>query len=242
MIKKYKAILVRIKKLSGVVKTFTFELGEVIDFKAGQFINLSFTEGESTYKRPYSICSPPSNSSTKIELCIKRVEIGEVTPKLFEKKVGDEFEVMGPLGQFYIQDAEQIKRLLLVGVGTGIAPLRSILLYHLSNSRNLDITLLFGVKTQSDLLYGDEFENLSKECPNFTFIPTLSRADDSSWKGGKGYVQDNIPNLNFKEVVCFICGIPMMVDSVEKKLESLGVLKENIFCERYHGSSEKSKV
>ena len=125
MVVKTKGTIVEIRNLTKDVKHFTIECDEPLNFKAGQFVNLSFKEGEELLRKPYSIASVDTHSD-KIELCIKLVEGGKLTPVLFEKEVGFEVEIMGALGLFTLENLEKDK-VVFIATGTGIAPFRPML-------------------------------------------------------------------------------------------------------------------
>jgi NAD(P)H-flavin reductase len=229
MVEKLKAKLVKITNLSPTVRDLRFEFEKEFNFEAGQFVNLSFKEGEEILKRPYSIASIPQNKNY-IDLCIKNVEGGKVSPKIFEKREGDEFEIMGPLGVFKIRN--QKENLYFIGTGTGIAPLRSMILDLLKNKKTeKQITLIFGCRYENEILYEKEFLELEKNNPNFRYIRVVSKPTDN-WVGRQGHVQENLDVI--KDILnseFYICGLPAMFEGVKEKLFSLGVSKEDIYHE-----------
>jgi len=227
-VKKLNAKIKAIKNLSPTVKHLVFDLGEEFDFKAGQFVNLSFEIDGETFRRPYSIASN-SNKNDELELCIKLVEGGAVTPKIFELVVGDEVSLMGGLGLFTLDKADK-EKLVFIGTGTGVAPLRSMILDLIKNEVEKEITLIFGCRSEDEILYKDEFELLEKENPNFKYLQIVSRAGDA-WEGRRGHVQDNFDGVDSQNSNFFICGLPAMYDGVKDELLKMGVVKENIFHE-----------
>jgi NAD(P)H-flavin reductase len=240
MVKVYSSKIEEIKDLTKSVKLFKINLGEDFDFKAGQFVNLSFEEGEKTYRRAYSIASK-ANKSKNIELCIKLVEKGELTPKLFKKNKGDELKIQGPLGIFTIEKANKDK-LVFIGTGTGIAPLRSMILTELEKQNQVlenknegiiktrEITLIFGVRYDNEILFKDEFEELAKQNPNFKYIQIVSRPSEN-WQGRTGHVQDNFDMVDVNNSNVFICGLPAMFEGAKSKLIEMGMKEEDIFHE-----------
>ena len=106
MVIKTKGVIKEIRELSPTVNHFVFELEDNFDFVAGQFVNLSFKEEDKLYRKPYSIASEPK-TGREIELCIKLVENGTLTPKLWKKEVGFEAEIMGPLGLFTCEKSQK---------------------------------------------------------------------------------------------------------------------------------------
>lgn len=229
MVEKYQAKIIEIKKLSTDVDHFVLDLGGFIDFKAGQFVNLSFTDNEKIFKKPYSIASPPMMRD-KIELCIKKIQKGNLTPVLFEKKVNFEVEIMGPLGLFTL-DKSRKEKIVFIGTGTGIAPLRSMIYDLVSKNSTKEMILIFGVKFSEDILYREEFEDLEKLNPHFKFVPIVSRSED--WIGRRKHAQDNLDVVDILNSEVYICGLPEMVDDVKNKLIQLGMNKDDIHFEKY---------
>jgi len=241
MVKDFKAEIVEIVSLSPSVRKYILNLGENMEFKAGQFINMSFEVDGEKYMRSYSIASAP-NSLDTIELCIKLIENGHLTPKLWEKKVGDFVEIKGPLGLFTLERATK-EKLVFIGTGTGISPLLSMIIEELSKQNEIldgdesesivktrEILLIFGERFENEILYNKEFENLAKNNPNFTFLPVISKPT-SDWIGRCGHVQENLDLIDPLNSDIFICGLPEMFDEVKNKLLDLGIDEKNIFHE-----------
>ncbi|MCH8519553.1 MAG: FAD-dependent oxidoreductase [Nanoarchaeota archaeon] len=240
MVVKTKATLVEKNQLSNDVYHFIFSTQDEFLYEAGQFLNFVVEKEnqERPLRRAYSITSTPSSSEIKFfELCVKIEEYGEFTPILQQSELGTQFNIMGPLGLFKLKNVDDSSNItqVFIAAGTGIAPMRSFIKDLLLNKNYLGkIVLLFGVRTYQDILYDEEFKELSKKYPNFNYVITLSRADDS-WAGLRGYVQDHIDDLeiNFVDSTFYICGRTKMVDSVHEVLDSLNVVKERRSHEKF---------
>lgn len=248
-IKQIDAKIEKIEELSPTVKHFIINLNDNIEMKAGQFVNLSFEENNETCKRPYSIASSPSfNQKTgKIELCIKLVENGFFTPKLWNKKENDIVHIMGPLGIFTLEKSNPEKKLVFIGTGTGIAPLRSMIKEELEKQANQEkidnieseavtinreIMLIFGVRHENEILYREEFEKLEKENPNFKYLEIVSRPE-KTWIGRTGHVQDNFESIDPLNSQVYMCGLPQMVEGAKQKLLEMGLQESDIHNEIY---------
>lgn len=249
----YVGTLSKIDKLTSHTRLFTIDLDKEIDFKPGQFVNLSFEIDGELYRKPYSIASSPSEKN-QIQLCINRVEGGRVTPKLFEKEEGDKVMIKGALGLFALKDKNKDK-ILFVCTGTGIAPLRSMIkaLFEEQDNKNIklvngedeendedegviltkEITLIYGVRSEEFIFLKKEFENYEKQYPNFKYNIVLSQPSDE-WIGRRGYVQDNFEMVDPMNTEVYICGVPKMIESVQEKLLNIGMLQENIHFERFN--------
>jgi NAD(P)H-flavin reductase len=214
-------------------RLFTIDLEEELEFESGQFINLVFEHDGKTHRKPYSIASGNNNKDV-LELSINLVEEGRSTPKLFQKNVGDSCSIMGPLGLFKLQADDELKKdkVALIGTGTGIAPLRSILFELLKERAEREIVLLFGNRYSNEVLFEKELDNLSEDYPQLRLVKVISRPDEN-WEGRFGYVQDNLDCIDLLNSEIYICGRPEMVSSVTDKALLGGADPEAIYSEKY---------
>jgi ferredoxin-NADP reductase len=182
-----------------------------------------------TRRTSYSIASSPRESSF-FELCVTRVDGGESSEYLHKLGVGDRTQALGPLGSFlFVEDGRDS---VFVATGSGIAPFRAMIPERLELGGREAFYLLFGNRTEDDILYRAEWEALAREHPNFKVLHTLSRG---AWGGPRGYVQDHVQSFvpdpaskNF-----YLCGLKAMTSSVEAKLLALGVPGDRIRFERF---------
>lgn len=201
----FKAKLLSIKELTHDVRMFVFERPEGFEFKPGQFVMLQF-DG---IARAYSIASPPTEKE-KLVLIIKLIEGGRGSEYLRGAKEGDELQFKGPFGHFCL-DEESEKDVVLVGTGTGLAPLYSILSYLLDTGSERKIRLFFGVRYEKDVFFEDQFGILKEEYGNFDYKITLSRPENGDGK----YVTDLLKEENFGNIQVYICGGKAMVEDVK---------------------------
>ncbi|MBK6693498.1 MAG: FAD-dependent oxidoreductase [Myxococcales bacterium] len=239
----FRARLVSRQPLTKNVAHFLFERadGAPMTFEAGQWVNL-IMEGAaadgSALRRAYSIASPPRAEPT-FELAITRVEGGPGTAFLFALEPGQELEVVGPQG-FFTRPLGSASPSLLVGTGTGLTPLRSMLLSAKAHGSLVPATLLFGVREESDILFRRELEALSESDSPLRAHFTLSRADDA-WTGRRGWVQTHVLELydalkggSETPPHVYICGLRPMVDAVRELLKTeLGLPRQLVHSERY---------
>lgn len=231
-----KAIVTRIEQATPGTRRYWLELPETkrFDFKPGQFVTLDLPIHEKRNKRwrSYSIASMPDGSNT-IELVIVYLEGGLGTDYIFnDVQVGSELTLRGPQGVFVLPE-ELPEDLFLICTGTGIAPFRSMIHYikkHLIPHGN--IYLIFGTRTQDDLLYYKEMRELDEQMSNFHYHPILSR---EKWFGRTGYVHEvydklceGKPNAQF-----MLCGWKNMVDDAKKCILEKGYDKKAIHLELY---------
>lgn len=206
---------------------------EHFDFAPGQFVTIDLPIDEKPNRRwrSYSIGSCPDKTNI-FELLIVLVPDGRGTPFMFENwKVGDQIALRGPQGVFTLKQEHLQKDIFFVCTGTGIAPFRCMLHYIKNNNiAHKNIYLIFGCRTQKDLLYYDELRNLNLE--NFHYIPTLSREE---WEGSKGYVheiyEEHAKGLN--DAAFFLCGWKNMIDEARSRIVEMGFDKKSIHFELY---------
>jgi len=229
--------VIRIEDETYNTKRFWIEVSELdkFDFVPGQFVTLDLPIHEKPNKRwrSYSIASWPDGSNV-FELLIVLLEDGVGTPWIWKNiSVGSEFTLRGPQGVFILHDENLAKDLFLISTGTGIAPFRSMVQHiKLHNTDHQNIYMLFGCRTQKDLLYFDELKQLEAELPNFHFRPTLSRED---WSGKKGYVHALYEELcaGKQPASFFLCGWKAMIDEAKKRIQDLGYDRKAIHQELY---------
>ena len=238
-----KGVVIRIEDETYNTRRFWIQVPELdsFDFMPGQFVTLDLPIHEKPGKRwrSYSIASWPDGTNV-FELLIVLMESGAGTPYLFnEIKEGSELILRGPQGVFTLPEALE-KDLYFICTGTGIAPFRSMV-HHIHRHRiaHPPIHLIFGTRTQNDLLYVDELKQLEKKMEGFHFVPTLSR---EKWDGRQGYVHevyedlvkqkanngDNPPPAQF-----YLCGWKAMVDEAKQRIQGLGYERKAIHQELY---------
>lgn len=208
--------------------------GAPYDFLAGQWIKLYLPEG---LERDYSLAAPPSaERPDRLEIVVTRVEGGRGSEALHALTEGARLESLGPSGLFVREAHHLTAPALYVGTGTGLGPLRAMLLEELARpDGTAPQVLLFGVRAEADLLFGDELRSLATRSPRFRFEPTLSRGSDG-WTGRRGYVQTHVPELMpaLDGAHVYVCGLSRMTDEVRRVLRNeLGVDRRFVHSERY---------
>jgi ferredoxin-NADP reductase len=204
------------------------------DFKPGQFVTLDLPIHEKKNKRwrSYSIASRPDGSNV-YELVIVLVEDGLGTNYLFKEiSVGSELLFRGPSGVFTLPETID-HDYYMICTGTGIAPFRSMALDALHAKKAIkNMYLIYGTRTQKDLLYYEEMTQLEKDLQGFHYLPTLSRED---WSGKKGYVHEIYKELcaTKPDAHFLLCGWKNMIDEARKTLAEMGYEKQHIHFELY---------
>lgn len=225
-IQTYQAQVEAIRPLTHDVRELDLRLvaPEAIAFKPGQFISFEMPNPQTgrLVTRAYSIASPPSREDV-LTLLFNRVSGGPGSGFLFDLKVGDPVHFKGPAGSFHLRDDPE-RELLFIATGTGIAPIRSMILANAERSDPRPATLFWGLRSQRDLYYQDDWTALNRRSPNFTAVTTLSRPEQG-WPGESGRVlrllDERVASVDHLAV--YVCGNGGMITDVIASLQSKGL-------------------
>lgn len=208
-----------------------------INFKAGQYVQVlapKYKGNREEVYRAYSIASSP-HDNTALELFIGYIPQGVCTTYIHQHlKTEDQLTVVGPYGDFFYREGD--KKLIMVAIGTGMAPIMSILKYMRDEKIDREVEFYFGARTRSDLYLMDELRQLESDLPGLKVLTCLSRPTEAcQWLGDKGRVTQLIQKYLTDGEHCeaYLCGSPVMIDSVIPELEAKGVLPESIFYDKF---------
>jgi CDP-4-dehydro-6-deoxyglucose reductase len=210
-------------------------IAEAFTFEPGQYIDILLPGGR---RRSFSIASPP-HDARPLELHVRRVAGGEFTDRLFHEDMrGGLLTIEGPLGNFAYRPhaavADAAPPMRLIGGGTGIAPLLSILRHLIENGMERDMRLYWGVRSQQDLYAHATLEQLSRRAASFTYVPVLSEAAPG-WGGAAGWVHEaalqGIPDLEALEV--YAAGPPAMIAAIQGEYDARGSAKSRLYFDSF---------
>jgi ferredoxin-NADP reductase len=216
------------------VKSFRFPRPATLSYKAGQFLFATIkAEDEKELSKPFSISSSPTETE-HIEFT-KKLSESEFSTALKTLKKGDWAKIDAPYGNFTFEGEHE--KIGLLGGGIGITPFMSICRYCTDKRLNTKITLLYGNRSENDIVFRKEFEAMQKQNANLKVVFILSEAT-SGWKGATGFinaelVKKEIPD--YKETVFYTCGPPAMVEAMEKLVEALDLPKTQLKREYFAG-------
>jgi len=179
------------------------------------------------------IASPPPGSSG--------IPAGKMSSYIFNLKAGDEVVISGPFGEFYARETE--KEMVFIGGGAGMAPMRSHLFDQFNRIKTKrKITFWYGARSKKEMFYVEDFDKLDKENPNFSWHVALSDAmPEDKWDGYKGFIHNVLYEQYLKDHPApedceyYMCGPPMMNQSVINMLLDLGVDREDIMLDDFGG-------
>ena len=202
---------------------------EAFQFEAGQYVDVLLPGGR---RRSFSIASPP-HASRPLELHVRRVAGGAFTDKLFAAEARSTLlTIEGPFGHFTYRPASV--PLLLIGGGTGLAPLMSILLHAIETGVRREISLYWGVRGEPDLYARRTLENLVRRTAGLRYEPVLSNAD-AAWSGRQGMVHEAVLRdvERFGTADIYASGPPAMVEAVRREFPLRGADPAKLFFESF---------
>lgn len=209
-------------------------------YRAGQYVALGLSDAPGAAQRPYSVVSAAAEGQA-IELFVRLVPAGVLTPRLWQVRAGDRLHVGRPRGMFVFDDADW-RRPLLVGAGTGIAPLLAMLEHAARQGERRSLTLVHGVSFADELVFGERLAAWRGMGLQLDYRPTVSRPADPAndgWRGRVGRAEAELEaaldedGCNARTVVGYLCGNPHMVDACTRVLVGVGVPGEAIRAERF---------
>ena len=264
----YTLKVVDLKKetLDTVSVTFSVpkELKETFQYTHGQYLTLKFNINGESVRRSYSMCSAPIEEN--ITVTVKRVKGGKVSNYINSQlKQGDEVDVMPPQGRFFTDlNPDQRKSYYLIGAGSGITPLFSILKTILEGEPQSTVYLLYGNRNEDSIIFYQSLQELSKRYagqlvvehilsqPNrekSKGITGLFSKGKITWKGKVGRINRSVVRrfisdhpIGKHSVEFFVCGPGDMIDAVSAELEAQGIDQKNIHQERFVSGAEAAKI
>jgi CDP-4-dehydro-6-deoxyglucose reductase len=230
---------------------------EVFHFEAGQYIDVMLPGGR---RRSFSVASPPHDSRL-LELHVRRVAGGEFSAPLFDAGAHSALlNIEGPLGQFTYRPGSE--PMLLVGGGTGLAPLLSILRHVAENGIERDMTLYWGVRSERDLYASAMLEKLVRDCAaaassgtprggtaastaptapaptastaRLRYVPVLSEPSPA-WQGARGWVHEAVLGDigDLEKYAVYAAGPPAMIAAVRREFGQRGVAASRLFFDSF---------
>ncbi len=215
------------------VTSFRFSRPADLDYKAGQFLFITLKQGNKELSKHFSFSSSPTEKN-HIEFT-KKFTDHEFSLALKAAKIGDWARIDAPYGQFTFEG--EYPKIAMLGGGIGITPLMSICKNASDQALNSKITLFYGCRTENDIAFRVELEELAKKNKSLNLIFVINQPTEQ-WKGATGNINaEMIKQLlpDYQENVFFTCGPPPMVEAMEKLMVNLGLPKEKLKRELFSG-------
>ncbi|HOO69781.1 MAG TPA: NADH:ubiquinone reductase (Na(+)-transporting) subunit F [Bacteroidales bacterium] len=170
-----------------------------------------------------------------------KVNPGICSSYIFSRKPGDKVKVSGPFGEFFLKETRAEK--VFIGGGAGMAPMRSHIFHLFHTLKTTDkVSFWYGARSRRELFYEEEFRDIEKAFPNFSFHIALSEPKpEDNWTGDTGFIHQVILDNYLKdhpepeENEYYLCGPPLMTDAVIRMLDNLGVPEDHILFDDFGG-------
>ena len=217
------------------VKTITFDIPGWTGHRAGQHVDVRLT-AEDGYQaeRSYSIASAADGA--QVQLTVERLDDGEVSPYLTDVlQQGDQVELRGPIGGYFVWEPSQSGPVVLVAGGSGVVPLMAMIRTRVDADSDADMRLLLSSRSWDDVIYRDELEHLGDN--GVTVVHTLTRSQPPGWTGYARRVDREMlaevgPSSDERPHV-FVCGPTPFVEAVARSLVQLGHDPQRVKTERF---------
>ena len=211
---------------------------------AGQHLDVRLTAADGySAVRSYSIASAP-NSDGRIEITVDRLPNGEVSPYLTQEvMVGDELEVRGPIGRWFVWVPEQVGPIQLVAGGSGMVPLMAMIRSRASVGSTTPFRLLYSVREPAAVFYRDELQALSSQGDSVLVTYAYTRVTPKNWPRPAGRIDaESVASgawpSNLRPT-CYVCGPTSFVEHTTDLLIAVGHDRERIRTERFGATGER---
>jgi len=215
------------------VKSFRLELSDILDFKAGQFLEVSLGT-DPQLKRYLSISSSPTEKCY-LEFT-KKISESDFSKTLNSLKAGDKVTVRYPFGKFVLDESS--KKIAFLSGGIGITPIRSICKYIVDKNLGTDVVLIYSNRTVRDIIFKEDLEAMEENYPQLRIAHVLCETEPgfkcTVGLIDKRIVKNEIPD--YRERKFYLCGPPQMVEAMHEILTGgLQLSEGNIVRENFQG-------
>ncbi len=203
-----------------------------LQFLAGQYLDILLPGGK---RRAFSIASPPSQTEF-LELHVRHVDGGGFTGHVFnDMKLREILRMEGPLGTFFVRHDEPERPIVMMGGGTGLAPLKSMLEDLLRQGDDRPVTLYWGARTRDELYQDDLLREWAGRFDHIHYLPVLSEENETDWSGRRGWVHESVladfPDLS--SVDLYMSGPPAMIDAGRHAFLDAGLPEHRLFYDSF---------
>jgi ferredoxin-NADP reductase len=238
------ATVMGLRDETATARTLSLTVREWPGHVAGQHVDVRLTapDGYSAV-RSYSIASAPS-SDGRIEITVDRLPNGEVSPYLTQEvMVGDELELRGPIGGWFVWRSDQMEPIQLVAGGSGIVPLMAMIRSRLSTGNSAPFRLLYSVREPAAVFYRDELLALSNQGDSVVITYAYTRVTPKNWPRPAGRIDAPLVATgawpSTLRPTSYVCGPTSFVEHVTDLLIAAGHDRERIKTERFGATGER---
>ena len=231
------ADVAELREETRTVKTLVLDAPEWPGHLAGQHVDIRLT-AEDGYQaqRSYSIATAPEEG--RLALTVERLGDGEVSPYLTDVlDVGDKLELRGPIGGYFVWDADDGGPVLLVAGGSGVVPLMAMIRHRAAVGSDVPMRLLYSAKTLADVIYRDELAELESRGDGLDTFFTLTREQPPGWTGyGRRVDRELLAEVGWpaaERPLAYVRGPTGFVEAVASALVDSGHPPQRIKTERF---------
>ena len=232
------ATVVKVRRETPSVKTFTLEIPNWFPHRPGQHYDVRLTSPDGYQaQRSYSVASSPEQQG-QVDLTVERLQEGEVSTYLHDVLiVGDQVELRGPIGGYFVWEASMGGPLLLIAGGSGIVPLMAMIRHRHAVGSAIPVRLLYSSRSVQDIIYRDELAMLASPGSGLEVFHTLTREQPAGWPGydrriDMDMLQEIIQPFGI-DLNAYICGPTALVEVVANAMVKLGISPGQIRTERF---------
>ncbi len=240
-------IQIDVPKIEVDFKDMEIEKEYIHEWEQYKMFNLKMKNPDPTF-RAYSMANHPAEGNIvmlniriatppfdRVKGGFQKVNPGVCSSYIFSRKPGDKVMISGPYGEFFLKNNDN--EMMFIGGGAGMAPMRSHLfhLFQTLKESQKKVTFWYGARSWREVFYYDQFREIEKNYPNFSFHLALSDPlPEDNWEGPTGFIHQVIYDQYLskheepEEIDYYLCGPPMMNDAVNKMLYDMGVPDENV--------------
>ncbi len=234
LVEDYTATVAKLESLSPTILEVTLDLDRDMTFQAGQYVNINLPGVEGS--RAFSIANPPSQSG-QVVLHVRKVPGGAATTYIHESlSVGDDIELSGPYGQFFVRTSDD-KDVIFIAGGSGLSSPESMAIDLLESGDTRQIYVFQGARNVAELYHADKLRALDQAHDNFHYIPALNEpAADDNWEGFTGFVHEAAVDYfdgKFSGHKAYLCGPPPMIDAAITALMQGRLFEADIHMEKF---------
>ncbi len=219
------------------VSSLVLDLPSWPGHRAGQHVDVRLTAPDGYQaQRSYSIASAPEDE--RVVLTVERLEDGEVSPYLVDElRPGDELELRGPIGGYFLWEESLGGPLVLIGGGSGVVPLRSMLRHWAVGSRTVPVRLVYSSRSLSEVIYRQELLGYASSFDNVEVRLALTREWPEDFTGHTGRIDPALlaqaAGPPDEQPLVYVCGPNGFVEAAAGWLVGLGHAPERIRTERF---------
>jgi len=236
------ATVAEIRDETSDVKSFSLRVPQWQTHRPGQHVDVRLTAPDGYQaQRSYSIASAPGLGG-RVDLTVERIAEGEVSPYFHDVlALGDEVEVRGPIGGYFVWEPVFGGPLLLIAGGSGVVPLMAILRERAAGDVSVAATLVYSSRTLDDVIYREELDLLAAHDAGLRLLHTLTRTQPPGWTGlarriDKPMLAEAMDGIG-PQPLTYICGPTLLVEAAANGLVELGVDPGRIRTERFGPTS-----